>query len=141
MFQITPEINPNGQIFVGLNSVRTTQLGTRAGGLLYSLRSGLANDLASKNFSKAQAIVTEAISQVASHRGRLGNIQRNEIDPAINAQSITLENVTASESLIRDADMAVEISALTRAQILVQSTQSALQIANSIPNLVLSLLG
>ncbi|MCH7632679.1 MAG: hypothetical protein IIB59_05650 [Planctomycetes bacterium] len=82
-----------------------------------------------------------AISQVASHRGRLGNIQRNEIDPAINAQSITLENVTASESLIRDADMAVEISALTRAQILVQSTQRALQIANSIPNLVLSLLG
>ena len=141
VFQITPEINPNGQIFVGLNSVRTTQLGTRAGGLLYSLRSGLANDLASKNFSRAQAIVTEAISQVASHRGRLGNIQRNEIDPAINAQSITLENVTASESLIRDADMAVEISALTRAQILVQSTQRALQIANSIPNLVLSLLG
>ena len=39
-----------------------------------------------------------------------------------------------------DADMAVEVSALTRAQILVQSTQSTLQIANSIPQMVLTLL-
>jgi len=57
------------------------------------------------------------------------------------ATHITLENVTASESIIRDADMAEEISALTRSQILVQSTQNTLQIANSLPNLVLSLLG
>ena len=41
---------------------------------------------------------------------------------------------------VRNADMAEELSALTRAQILVQSTQSTLQIANSVPNLVLSLL-
>jgi flagellin len=70
----------------------------------------------------------------------LGNFQKNTIDPNISSLGITLENVTASESVIRDADMAVELSALTRAQILVQSTQSALQIANSIPNLVLALL-
>ena len=57
------------------------------------------------------------------------------------AQNIALENVTASESVIRDADMAVEVSALTRAQILVQSTLTTLQIANSIPQNVLSLLG
>jgi flagellin len=49
--------------------------------------------------------------------------------------------VTASESVIRDADMAVEVSALTRAQILVQSTQSTLQLANSVPRQVLALLG
>ena len=85
--------------------------------------------------------VEEAVDQASSLRARLGNIQRNQIDPSIASQGVALENITASESLIRDADMAVEVSALTRAQILVQSTQSTLQIANSIPNLVLSLLG
>ena len=63
------------------------------------------------------------------------------IDPSVASQRVAMENVTASESIIRDADIAVEVSALTRAQILVQSTQFTLQIANSIPNLVLSLLG
>jgi flagellin len=53
---------------------------------------------------------------------------------------VALENVTASESVIRDADMAVEVAALTRAQVLVQSTQATLQIANSFRRQVLALL-
>ena len=89
----------------------------------------------------AQRIVADAISQVAFYRGRLGNIQKNLISTNVNSQKVALENVTAAESVIRDADMATEISNLTRAQILVQSTQSTLQIANSIPQFVLSLLG
>jgi flagellin len=71
----------------------------------------------------------------------LGDIQRNQIDPSINNQRVALENVTASESVIRDADMAEEVSLLTRAQILVQSTQATLQVANAAPGTVLSLLG
>ncbi len=141
LFQITPEITSNGQISVGLNSITTSQLGTMTGGLLYTLHSGQANDLSTKNFTTAQQVLAESISQVASYRGRLGNLQRNQIQTSINSQNVALENVTASESLIRDADMAVEVSALTRAQILVQSTQATLQIANSIPRQVLSLLG
>ncbi len=141
LFQITPEISTNGQIRLGFNSIHTTQLGTPLIGLLYSLGSGQSNDLASEDFSTAQKIVTEAISQVASFRGRLGNVQRNQIQTNINSQKVTLENVTASESIIRDADIAVEVSNLTRVQILVQSTQATLQIANSIPTQVLSLLG
>ncbi len=141
VFQIAPEISPNGQIFVGLTRMTTTDLGNAVTGLLYTLRSGQTNDLNSKNFVTTASIVEEAIVQVASFRGRLGTFQRNHIDSNINAQRIALENVTASESVIRDADMALEVSALTRAQILVQSTQSTLQIANAVPNLVLSLLG
>ena len=109
--------------------------------MLYTLGSGRANDLASKKFSTAQSILTEAINQVASFRGRLGNVHRNLIEPLSRSQMIALENVTASESVIRDADMAVEVSGLTRAQILVQSTQRTLEIANSIPSSVLTLLG
>lgn len=140
LFQLGPEVTPNAQVHVGFNSVRTTQLGDAVVGRLYTLRSGGGNDLSSKRFLTAQEVLGVAIDQISSYRGRLGNLQRNTIDTNINSQGITLENLIASESLIRDADLAEELSALTRAQILVQSTQSTLQIANSIPNLVLSLL-
>jgi flagellin len=140
LFQITPQITPAGQVHVGLNSVRTTQLGNSVVGLLHSLRSGSPNDLSSRNYLAAQNIIRESIDEVSSFRGRLGNIQKNTIDTNVNSQGVALENIIASESVIRDADMAQELSHLTRAQILVQSTSSTLQIANSVPNLVLALL-
>lgn len=140
VFQLAPEVHPHGQLFVGLERIATTTLGNSVTGLLYTLRSGGANDLASRNSFTAQQIVNEAVNQVASYRGRLGSLQHNHIEPNINSQRVALENVTASESVIRDADLASEISALTRAQILVQSTGRVLQIANSVPQQVLSLL-
>ncbi|MBI1824755.1 MAG: flagellin [Planctomycetes bacterium] len=140
LYQVSPEINPNGQVHLGMNSVSTTSLGNSVVGLLFSLQSGYGNSLETGNFDHAQQIVNEAISQVASYRGRLGSIQRNELEVSIAVNNVALENVTASESSIRDADFAAETAALTRAQILVQSTQATLQIANSIPKQVLALL-
>lgn len=140
LFQLTPQVNSNGQINIGLNSVSTTQLGNGVDGLLYTLRTGEANDFRSRNFAVGQRIANVATAQIASLRGRLGNLLRNVIEPNINSQNITLENVTAAESVIRDADIAEEVSALTRAQLLVQMTQNTLQIANAIPSAVLSLL-
>ncbi|MHC4696512.1 MAG: flagellin N-terminal helical domain-containing protein [Planctomycetota bacterium] len=139
-FQLAPEISPNGQINVGFSRISAADLGNSVTGMLHTLRSGAENDLAGKNFSTAQNIVEDAIEQVASLRGRLGSIQKEHLETNINSQSITLENVTASESVIRDADIAVEVSALTRAQILVQSAHATLLVANSIPKLVLALL-
>ncbi len=141
VFQLGPQINPNAQANLGFNSIATSQLGTAVTGLLYTLGSGQTNGLTTRRFDVAQRILNEAIDQVSSYRGRLGNFHRNQLDPNIAAQSVTLENVTAAESLIRDADIAEEVSALTRAQILVQSTQATLQIANSLPGQVLALLG
>ena len=123
-----------------LASVRTTRLGNPVDGLLYTLRSGLANDLFSGNYAAAQQIVDEAVDQIASYRGRLGTLQKDAIDRSINVQQIALENVTAAESLIRDAEVATEVAGLTRADILVQSTLATLQIANAFPRNVLSLL-
>ena len=57
------------------------------------------------------------------------------------SQQIALENLTASESQIRDTDFAKETSKLTRAQILQQAGTSTLGIANSTSQSVLSLLG
>ncbi|MBI4719516.1 MAG: flagellin [Planctomycetes bacterium] len=141
VFQLAPKVTPNGQLFVGFERIATTSLGSPTTGLLYTLRSGSTNDLSSRRFAAAQTIINEAIDQVSSYRGRLGSLQRNHIQPNINSQGVTLENVTAAQSTIRDADIAEEVSALTRAQILVQSTQNALQIANAVPRQVLSLLG
>ena len=140
LFQLTPEVSPSGQVFVGFAPFASTDLGSSQDGFLHTLRSGSENDLLSANFPSAQNIVEQAINQVASQRGRLGSIQRSHIDANINSQKVALENVTASESIVRDAEMAVEVSALTRAQILVQSTQATLQIANAAPQSVLSLL-
>jgi flagellin len=140
VFQITAQVNQNGQVPFALDSIHTTQLGNEDVGLLYSLGTGNEHDLAGKRFENAQRIVDEAISQVAFLRGRVGNMQRNQIETNINSQGIALENITAAESAIRDADVAEEVSALTRAQILVQSTQNTLKIANSLPGMVLTLL-
>ena len=82
----------------------------------------------------------EAINQVAIIRGRLGGLQKNQIETNINSQRVSLENVQAAESAIRDSDIASEVAAMTRAQILVQSTTSVLGIANQQPQSVLSLL-
>ncbi|MBC7782804.1 MAG: flagellin, partial [Burkholderiales bacterium] len=90
---------------------------------------------------QAQKIITEAIRQVATLRGRLGALQKNDLDSNSNSLNVALENVTASESAIRDADFAVETAALTRAQILVQANTSVLAQANSSPQNVLALLG
>lgn len=143
LFQIGPDVSSNGQISVGIPSLATSNLGNNVVGLLSSIAQGSANDLlgADETGENAENIINKAISQVAIIRGRLGGLQKNQIETNINSQQIALENVRAAESTIRDADMAVEISALTRAQILSQLGISTLALANQIPTTVLSLLG
>ncbi len=140
-FSIAPQAGLVAQETIGITSVSTGSLGDTVNGFLTTLQSGSANDLASQNFTSAQRIVRSAINQVASLRGRLGAFQRNTLQTAINSMLVTFENTSAAESAIRDADFAQETSALTRAQILVNSATSTLQIANAAPQNVLALLG
>jgi flagellin len=140
-FQIGSEVNRQGQIDVGIGSVSTTKLGNAIDGFLSSLGSGGPNSLIGGNTVQAQKIITDAISQVATLRGRLGALQKDVLDTNTNSLSVALENVTSSESAIRDADFASETAAMTRAQILVQANTSVLAQANSAPQSVLSLLG
>ncbi len=93
------------------------------------------------NYEQAQAIVDVAVQQVATLRGRLGGFQKNQLETNISSQQVALENAKSSESAIRDADYATETAAMTRAQILVQSTTQILAIANQQPQNVLTLLG
>ena len=138
LFQLGPEVVTNQQARIGVTSVNTARLGG-ASGTLYQLGSGGAADL-STNPTAAANIVDEAINQVTSLRGRLGAFQRTSIETNKNALNDTLVNLTEAESKIRDADFASESAALTRAQILVQSGTTVLQVANQNPQNVLSLL-
>jgi flagellin len=139
-FQIGPQINSDSQVSIGIPSVATTHLGSTTVGFLNTINGAGSNSLVGGNYSDAENIVLEAINQVSVIRGRLGGLQRNQIETNINSQRVALENIQAAESAIRDADIASEVSALTRAQILVQSTTSILGLANQQAQNVLSLL-
>ncbi len=139
-FQIGSQVNRQGQIQIGVSSVSTTKLGDEVVGFLSSLASGGDNSLVSGNAIQAQKVLGEAIRQVATLRGRLGALQKNVLETNVSSLQIALENVTSSESAIRDADFASETAALTRAQILVQANTSVLAQANATPQNVLALL-
>jgi len=139
-FQIGPNVNAGGQVSIGIPSVSTSNLGNAVLGFLNTINGAGSHSVSAGNFTDAEQIVVESISQVAIIRGRLGGLQKNQIETNINSQNVALENVQAAESAIRDADIAAEAAALTRAQILVQSTTSILGLANQLPQNVLSLL-
>lgn len=140
VFSISPDVGLSGQESIGIAEVSASKLGNFNVGFLSSLRSGLTNDLSSKNFASAQRIVRSAINEIATLRGRLGAFQKDTLASTISALQIARENVTAAESAIRDADFAVETSNLTRAQILAAASLSVLQLSNAQPQSALSLL-
>ncbi|HYF78037.1 MAG TPA: flagellin, partial [Symbiobacteriaceae bacterium] len=88
---------------------------------------------------KAIASIDAAIGKVSYQRSQLGAIT-NRLDHTINNLSVVSENLTASESRIRDVDMALEMTQFTKAQILMQSGTAMLAQANQKNQAVLSLL-
>jgi flagellin len=140
-FQIGSNVNSDGLVSIGIPSINTSNLGSAIAGYLSTIGSGGANTITdSNNHATAADIVGAAITQVAVLSGRLGGFQANQLETNLNSQRVALENVTASESSIRDADYASEVASLTKAQILVQSTTQILSLANQLPQNVLSLL-
>ncbi len=85
------------------------------------------------------AKLDEAIDRVAQSRGTLGSIL-NQLERTISFTDNSIENNTNSESTIRDADMAVEVSRLTRVQVLTQAASAMLAQANAAPTAALTLL-
>ena len=83
--------------------------------------------------------INSAIDTVSSIRSDLGALQ-NRLEHTINNLGVQNENITAAESRIRDVDMAKEMMAYTKNNILVQSSQAMLAQANQVPQGVLQLL-
>ena len=117
------------------NTVATSARALFGAGTTYDINSaiftwGTAATLAS---------IDTAIANVASARSDFGAIQ-NRLEHTINSLASYEENLQASESRIRDVDMASEMVAFTKFQILQQAGTSMLAQANAVPQSVLSLL-
>ena len=83
--------------------------------------------------------IKQAINNVSDTRGTLGALQ-NRLDHTINNLGVQRENIQNAESLIRDTDVAEEMMAYTKNNILNQSAQAMLAQANQLPQGVLQLL-
>lgn len=141
LYQIGQRVNSAQQANFGVPSVAASRLGNATVGFLNSIKTGGPNSLIAGRAREASDIIDAATDQITSLRGRIGAFERNTLQSALRSQQVALENLTASESQIRDTDFAKETAELTRAQVLVQAGTSTLAIANSSAQSVLSLLG
>lgn len=146
-FQLAGQADIAGKVSLGITDVATRKLGkyeTTVPGqfdFLADLGSGKSLNVVTGNVTDAQKVVSNAIDQVSTLRGRLGAFQKNTIGATIRSLGIASENTAAAESTIRDADFAAETAGLTRSQILVSSATQILALANSAPQSALQLLG
>jgi len=123
---------------IGANVGQTTKIG---------ISSMTATDLKIDNISvdsmlESQDTISQidrAISWVANERSGLGAVQ-NRLEHTITNLGVAQENLSASESQIRDVDMAAEMTSFVRDQIMMQAGVSMLAQANSSPQMILNLL-
>ncbi len=136
VFQIGANVGQTSRI--GLRSMSATSLGKNLVGNMFT---SLANiDVTTvQGAQDAQAVIDAAINEVSTTRGTLGSFQKNTLDSNLRNLRIAAQNLTASESQIRDTDMAAEMSEFTKNQILVQAGTSMLAQANQVPQIILSL--
>jgi len=144
-FQLGGQVNISEKVSLGIANVAARELGrfddSGTERFLADLGSGKDLNVVDGDIAAAQNVVSNAIAEVSAQRGRLGAFQKNTIGSTLNALNVTLENTTAAESVIRDADFAAESAALTRSQVLSQSAQNILSLANAQPQAALGLLG
>ncbi len=136
----------HNQLKVTLNQMSCSQIGTHttdATTFKKTVEAGKTiNDISITSATKAKEaidIVNNAIDQISSMRSDFGALQ-NRLEHTINNLSVQTENITAAESRIRDVDMAKEMMAYTKNNILVQASQAMLAQANQVPQGVLQLL-
>ena len=133
--------NANQTTSVSFKSAKSDQLGT-----------GVANSSGFRSFADLQLldqkgaqdslqIIDKAIQEIAANRGYYGAFQKNTLESNLNYLRSAHENVTNSESVIRDADMAEEMTKFTRNQIMMESSTAMLAQANQMPQSILKLLG
>jgi len=122
--------NASEQISLVINDMTATGLGVDATAASVTLVAGA---------SAAITLVNSAIAQVSTERANLGSVQ-NRLEHTINNLNTSSENLQASESRIRDVDMAKEMMSFSKNNILQQAAQAMLAQANQQPQGVLQLL-
>ena len=129
-FQVGPYDGINNRLEITIEDMR-------ASGNLLNLNTTSVATLTSSRTSITQ--IDQAITKVSSQRGDLG-AWMNRLSFTISFTENEIENIQSSEAAISDADIASEVSAFTRAQVLSQAATAMLAQANAIPQAALSLL-
>ena len=138
VFQVGP--NANQTITISIASMTANILGGTDGtGTTRHLNTVLLNS--SSNATLAIGTISLAIQTVSDLRSQLGAFQAYSLESNLSSLRIASENLQASESVIRDTDMSLEIANFTKQQIMMQAGTSMLAQANMIPQAVLQLLG
>ena len=139
-------ITSTSQIFIqiGINSSADSRINLNEQVDLEAMTStGLAiHELSVTSAAGALSALSQmdtSITQITAGRGKIGAVQ-NRLMKSISNLSVGIENLTAADSQIRDADLAHEVAMLTRNQILVQASTAMVGQANLIPQSVLQLL-
>ncbi|MCL2461550.1 MAG: flagellin [Defluviitaleaceae bacterium] len=122
--------NKDQSITFNIGSMKASTLG------IASINVDIAN---ASGISAQIDTVNTAVNNVANERAKLGAIQ-NRLQYTIKSLDISSENLSASESRIRDTDMAKEMMALTKANVLSQAATTMLAQANQQPQNILQLL-
>ncbi len=133
-------VNQSNELVVNATNggtLATTSPGT-GGAAGNAVAGGITFDTAANARNAIDAIDTQ-IKNISTARSNLGAVQ-NRFEHTINNLNVAVENLSASESRIRDTDMAQEMMSFTRSQILSQAGTAMLAQANSAPQSVLSLL-
>ena len=125
---------------ISLKDVRTSKLsqGIKNESQLRSLSDIDLTDLQSAKDSSE--LIDHAIDEISRYRAKIGAFQKNTVERNMNTLKVAAETATQGESVIRDTDMAAEMSKLTSDQILLSASQSMLSQANQLPRNVLQLL-
>jgi flagellin len=136
------QVTGQGGVFqIGANANETINVSIAA--LSNSGGTGLADVagdvLTTNNAESFISAVDTAISNVSGLRGQLG-AKQNRLESSVASLQVATENLTASNSQIRDTDMAMEMTNFTKDQILMQAGTAMLGQANKIPQGMLSLL-
>ncbi|MGQ9658291.1 MAG: flagellin N-terminal helical domain-containing protein [Fimbriimonadales bacterium] len=120
-----------------INNMRADKLGT---GVVAGLDLQDIDVTKTGGAEEALKIIDAAIQQVSKLRGDMGAFQKNILESNMRSLSVAKENLTATESAIRDTNFAEEISRFTKFQILQQAGMSVLGQANFAPQGVLQLI-
>jgi flagellin len=138
VFQIGPNVGQTAKI--GIRNMAASSLGRNIAGNMFMNLSEI-NVMTVQGAQDAQSIVDSVINEVSTLRGTLGSFQKNSLESNLRNLRIAEQNLTASESMIRDTDMAQEMSNFVKQQILLQAGTAMLAQANQVPQVVLSLFG
>lgn len=140
-FQVSETGIADAQIGISLEIMNTVSLGVDSNSVCIG-GSGTTAATDAKDQTRAREMIDKincAIDKVSKLRGTFGAVQ-NRLEHTINNLAVSTENISAAESRIRDVDMAKEMMAYTKNNILVQSAQAMLAQANQVPQSVLQLL-